>query len=191
MENADKKALRNFYKGLRNSISKEDRTNKSLHIINKVIKTKQYNEAKIIMAYASFGSEVETTTLIHNILNSEDSKKNLVLPLCNMKNHEIIPVYITALSQLKQGNYGILEPDFEMVKNGEIKIAQKNDIDLCIVPALCFDKSGNRLGYGGGYYDRFLEGYENFSIGISYIDTICKSLPCEKFDATVDMVITD
>ena len=85
---------------------------------------------------------------------------------------------------MEKGSFGILEPS----QNGKI-FTQK--IDLMIVPGISFDKERNRLGYGKGYYDRFLACNKTFKIGVCFEETRCESLTCDKHDIKMDLVITD
>ena len=94
----------------------------------------------------------------------------------------MFPVEIGSVDQLETGSYGILEPKKELLQSGVLKIGDKTDIDLAIVPVLGFDKHGGRLGYGGGYYDRFLEGYTGVSVGIAFSECLVESVPAEKHD---------
>ena len=90
-----------------------------------------------------------------------------------------------SVNDLKQGMYGILEPDTD-------KCSKITDFSgaLCLVPALCYDKKGFRLGYGKGYYDRFLEKFTITTVGLCYNELIKDTLPVDKFDKSVDYIVT-
>ena len=90
---------------------------------------------------------------------------------------------ITALSELKPGKYGILEPD-----NTDICEPEQG---LMIMPGLAFDKNGFRLGYGGGYYDRYIDGFIGKTIGITFHECYTDRLPAFETDKTVNSVITE
>ena len=94
---------------------------------------------------------------------------------------------INTLDGLKKNKFGILEPA------DTSKIFNKEDIDLVIMPGVAFDRSGNRVGYGGGYYDKFLCEMSSDipTIALAYNIQILKELPSEKHDIKVDMVITE
>ena len=87
-------------------------------------------------------------------------------------------------NELKKGNYGILEPDND-------KLVNKKDIDLLIVPIVSYDKDHNRLGYGGGYYDRYLKDYEGKVIGLAFTFQQVEKLPVERFDLPIKTIIDE
>ena len=94
-------------------------------------------------------------------------------------------LYYDSLNDLREGMYGIREPD-EALPCSEI-----TENTVCIVPGLAFTPDGGRLGYGGGYYDRFLSDYSGTSIGLCYSELLFDSLPSEEYDIAVDIIITD
>ena len=91
---------------------------------------------------------------------------------------------INSLKELKKGNYGILEPDND-------KLVNKKDIDLLIVPIVSYDKDHNRLGYGGGYYDRYLKDYAGNVIGLAFTFQQVEKLPVERFDLPIKTIIDE
>ena len=134
------------------------------------------------MVYASFRGEVETHALIKNLLKE---KKRVVLPLCNSEDCTMTAREISDFSDLKSGAYGILEPDETM------KIIPKNEIDFIIVPGCVFSKNGHRIGYGKGYYDRFLNGICAKTCGLSYNFCLLDEIPHEETDVPLNMIITE
>jgi 5-formyltetrahydrofolate cyclo-ligase len=139
-----------------------------------------YQNAKTILLYASFGSEVMTDYLLEGLILD---KKAVVFPKCDPKTNEILPIKINSKKDLSVGCFGILEPSGA--------IFPKDEIDIVVVPAICFDKLGHRLGYGKGYYDRFLKEFKGLKIGFCYLDMIQDQLPIERHDINVDMVICE
>ena len=93
--------------------------------------------------------------------------------------------YITSFDDLQKGAYGILEP----IKSKCEKLIDLNE-GLCIIPALTFDEQGYRLGFGKGYYDRFLAGFPGKSVVICYSDFVMK-VPAEPHDMMADEIITE
>ena len=86
------------------------------------------------------------------------------------------------LEELKKGNFNLLEPDnSNLVNNFENSV--------CIVPGICFDKESNRIGYGKGYYDRFLKNYKGTTIGLTYKECICEKIDIDENDIKIDRVI--
>ena len=92
---------------------------------------------------------------------------------------------VSQLSDMKPGKFGLTEP----VPSASLYVPMVRDI--CIVPALSYDREGYRLGYGGGYYDRFLSSFPGIKIGICYSENIEKRLPRGRYDVCVDMLLTE
>lgn len=186
MLNSDKNRVRAEFLKLRDSIGGEERCLQSAEIERKLTDTAFYRKAKVVFIYVSFGSEADTHGLIRKIL--ADGKRAAV-PLCDTKSHTMCAVEITDMGQLAAGSYGILEPRAEMLESGELEEVGTDEIDLAVVPAAVYDKSGARIGYGGGYYDRFLRNFDGVSVGIAFSQCVTECLPSDAWDETVDMVI--
>ena len=92
---------------------------------------------------------------------------------------------IESMDDLKDGAYGILEPD------ASLPILQNTSDAVCIVPAFCNDYRGYRVGYGGGYYDRYLSGFEGVKIGVNYSDCVRPRLMGGRYDVPIDILVTD
>ncbi len=175
-----KKEIRGKYKIIRNNIKNKEE--KTLVIKEKLINLEKYKKSKIIAIFKSFGSEINTTEIIDYSLNNG---KVVILPKVvenNLKFYKISNNEIFVKSK-----FGIDEPIPE-----EENLVQNDLIDLIIVPGLSFDKEKNRLGYGGGYYDRFLSNVNCMKIGICYEEQIYEGdLPAEKTDIKMDLIVTD
>lgn len=173
----NKQILRNKYKEIRKNIkNKEALDNK---IFNKIIELKEYKESKMILIYVSLKDEVDTFKLIEHSLRIG---KKVAVPKCEGDN--IVFYNINTLSDLQEGSFRILEP-----KTNEI-INDFSD-SICIIPGIAFDKENNRIGYGRGFYDRFLEKYDGTKIGLAYAECICDRIDSESTDIKMDIVITD
>ena len=138
-----------------------------------------FKKANVVFSYVSFENEIATLDLIEELLK----EKRVVVPYCTDKNGSMVCVEIKSMAELKTGSYGILEP-----KN-PIEF-DKKEIDFCIVPGLAFDSFGGRIGFGKGYYDRFLEGVNAYKIGICHKELFFGSIPKDEFDILMDEVIT-
>ena len=138
-----------------------------------------FKKASVVFCYVSFENEISTLDLIKELLK----EKRVVVPYCTDKNGTMICVEIKSIAELKIGSYGILEPcnpiEFD-----------KKEIDLCIVPGLAFDSFGGRIGFGKGYYDRFLSSANAYKIGICHKELFFGSVPKDEFDIFMDEVIT-
>jgi len=184
----DKDTLRNYIKKQRDMMDTSERSALSETIMEKIINLKNYKNAETIMCFASFGSEVDTFPLLDCVLSSG---KKLVLPRvekCNNENALGLYKVLSIEDQLVKGVFGIMEPNPE-----ECEKADLSEIELCICPGVVFDKKCNRIGYGGGYYDRLLKNknakYQK--VGISFDLQVVETIETDIFDISMDMVITE
>lgn len=176
-----KKELRAAFSEKRRMIT--DKTEKDNAICSAFLNSDIYNSADEILCYCSFGSEIDTSKIIETALN--DGKK-LYLPKCTDKNGSMTFYLVSDIRNLVKGTFGISEPDTE-----KCSPAFEFHNAVCVVPGLSFDRNGHRLGYGKGYYDRFLEKFTIKSAGLCYNDLISSSLPAEKYDLPVDYIFTE
>ncbi|MTI84885.1 MAG: 5-formyltetrahydrofolate cyclo-ligase [Firmicutes bacterium] len=144
-----KKELRKEVIQGRMALSEQEVSSKSNDITRAIINMKEYQQATTIMAYVDFRHEVQTGELIRRALNDG---KRLAVPLTDMEGKRLVPSLLKEFPEdLTPGAYGILEPRPECLRP-----ITPGELDLVIVPGVAFDEKGNRLGYGGGFYDRFL-----------------------------------
>ena len=162
----------------------ESRNKGSLNIKDKLFRLKAFKEAKTILFYLALKSEVQTRIMIEEALKLG---KKIAVPACDIKAKEIKPCLLRTLDNrhLKKGTYGISEPCVT-------RPLDPKKIDLFIVPGLAFDLSGNRLGRGAGYYDRFLSRLPESAhkIGLAFKFQVLKHLHfCLPHDIRVDKVL--
>lgn len=171
----DKKELRKKYTKVRAEV--EDKDLKDKLIRKNLRELDLYKKAKSVFVFISYRSEVDTKGIIEDIL--ADGKK-LLVPL--VKGSQMIAVEVKGIDDLEPNKMGILEP-----KSGE----EVTDVDLTITPGLAFDKAGYRLGYGGGYYDKFFAKVDTIRMGIGYYDQFVESLVHEHYDKPLEYLLTD
>lgn len=180
-----KQKIRKKIINILNEQKEEKRLKKSQAIQKKLFALKRFKEAKNIMFFASFDGEVETFKMIKQAIKLG---KQIALPMIVKRQKQIIPSKITDLKkELNIGPYGIKEPN-----RRNAKLVLPKDIDLVVVPGIAFDRKGNRLGRGVGYYDRFLQKLPNgtTTIGLAFSFQILKVLPHRRHkDIPVDKVI--
>ncbi len=165
--------------GLRNSLSNEEILERSRKIESNLFGLEQYTKSKTVMFFVSFNSEVHT----HNMIRNSFRSKTIVIP--KVMQHEIEPSVIIDFDNLISGKFGIKEP-IEIMK-----IAYKN-IDLVLVPGIVFDREGHRIGYGFGYYDRFLRKVTKaVKIGLCFDFQVVDKIPREGHDVPVDFIVTE
>ncbi len=178
----EKVMLRNHYKDMRKKMTREYKRNLDLEIALKVIMSDLFIKAEHILFYMATKYEVETRNMIKAALICG---KKVSLPRC--KPDGTMEFYrINSLLDVKEGSFGILEPE----RNPE-NLSLDFENSLCIVPGLSFDPEGNRLGYGKGFYDKFLRTYKGTSMGLCYASFVKWSIPTGKYDVPVDYLVTD
>lgn len=151
---------------------------KSNFIVSKLKQHPDFINAKTIGIYVSFRQEVDTIKLIKEMFD----KKIICVPKINDKQMDFYQ--IDNINELQRNNLGILEP-----KNN--RLVDKNMIDLLIVPMVGYDQFGNRLGYGGGYYDRYLGDYQGKTIGLAFSFQEVSNIPVEPFDLPIKIIINE
>lgn len=174
----NKNNLRKQYLNIRKSIKEEKKLKYDNEIFKKIINSSEYIKSKLVLVYVSLKEEVDTIKLIKQCLKEN---KKVAVPKC--QGNTINFCYINSLEELKKGKFNLLEPE-----NNNIVLNFENSI--CIVPGICFDKEKNRVGYGKGYYDRFLEDYKGIKIGITYKECICDKIDTDKYDIKMDKIIS-
>jgi 5-formyltetrahydrofolate cyclo-ligase len=145
-----------------------------------------YKKAKLIMAYVDYKNEVITNDIISYSL---EKGKRVVVPVTEIKTKKMTPCEVINYPEdLISGNYGIMEPKEECIRPVDPKI-----IDLILIPGVAFDVRGNRLGYGAGYYDRFLMRLNDdaVKIALAYEMQILENVYPEKHDVPIDFIITE
>lgn len=171
----------------RNEMTKEQVKELSKRITNTVKKIPVYKTSKTVMLYLNFGNEIDSSEIIKDCI---DSGKTVVLPFCDPKTMEIIPTRIKDLDlALDTNKMGYSQPRKDMLDP-----VDTSEIDLIILPGIAFDRKGFRVGFGAGYYDRFLGNlhFEIPTIGLAYDFQIEDSfIKMESYDIPVDYVMTE
>ncbi len=176
---AEKKALRSALRRQRREIPDDVRKPMDEAIFQNVIRSLLFREADTLLLYVSCGGEVDTLRIIGEALRLG---KRVAVPKCGVGGAMEF-FLIDGMDSLAAGAYGILEPT-----GGEIPAITEKTV--CFVPGVAFTESGERLGQGGGYYDRFLERYPQMkTVGLCYACMLQTSVPSEPHDRRVDAVI--
>ncbi len=180
----NKKEFRAQYKAVRHDIAPQERLLADKTIFSHIVTGDLYQKATAMMCFVSFGTEVETKSLICQAI--EDGKK-VAVPYCYPQSDEMCACEIHSLSDLVEGKHGILAPKWPEHTLDVWKLS------LVFVPGLAFDRQGYRLGYGRGYYDRFLQNKpENvITIGLGYFCQLCEQVPHETHDQRLDYFVSE
>ncbi len=184
-----KQRLRGEVLELRQNISPGQGQDHSRRIKERLLQWEAFEQAVNIMAYVAFRNEVETLPLIEHCLSTG---KRVVVPVCIKETRRLL------LSELKDpkkelgsGTYNVPEPLREYLRP-----FPREELDIVLVPGVAFDRLGFRLGYGGGYYDRFFDELKKLredipSVGLAYGCQIIHRVPVEPTDWPVDFIITE
>lgn len=140
----------------------------------------QYQSAKCVMAYAAVRGELSVERAMRDILASG---RALAMPLCEGPG-EMTARRVTDMSQLRPGTFGVPEPD------ARCEVIPPEEIDLILVPGTAFDRRMNRIGQGGGYYDRFLPRTKALRVGICHDFALLDEIPAMAHDAKMDAMVT-
>ena len=180
-----KTKLRLKYRQIRTDMPPEVKAAKDAAILERLTKTNYYKNAKTVLAYVSTPIEVDTRALIRRCW--EDGK-TIAVPRCVDNSRNMFFYEINSFEELEPHTFGVLEPIPHKTKR-----IQRFKGAICIVPGLAFDNSGFRLGYGKGYYDRFLSGQfgKQPKIGICYRECIRYAIHHGRYDVPCDIVIND
>lgn len=157
-------------------LSDDEKKSAAAQVFDRLEQTAAFMLAEKILMYHSLPDELSTIAF----LSKWGKKKHFFLPRVNGVNLDILPY---DESRLELGAFHIEEPQGE-------NVTDPSDIELIIVPAVAFDRRGNRLGRGKGFYDRLLQTTRATTIGVAYDFQMMDELPCEPHDVPVDMVIT-
>ena len=176
----DKKELRKEIREKKRLMTEEDIVSQSHRLCCKFLQCDAYRNAKTVYGYLPYNQEVRTWELLERAL--QDGKK-VAVP--KVYGEEMRFIYITDFTQIGEGYCGIPEP-----LNDEPIADDKSA--LVLMPGLAFDREGHRIGYGGGFYDRFLSLEPSHpTVALCYDFQLQESLPTEEFDIPVDLVIWD
>jgi len=176
--NYRKKELRRFIKERKKLFSPQQAALDSEIIFGKIEMLPQFQQAEVVLAYWSLNDEVIT----HQFVQNWAGKKKLVLPIVVGETLELRA--FNGVEKLVTSNsFGILEPKTE-------ELIDPKAVDFAIIPGVAFDKNGNRLGRGKGFYDRFLKETNAFKVAVGYDFQILDEVPVSSFDVPVDMVIS-
>lgn len=182
----DRQSLRKKILNARNSLDARERNRKSVAITENLWQLDKFCQAKTLFIYVNFRSEVETLPLINQCL-----KKSLrvAVPLTLADEGRLVPYIITDPQQdLVPGYYNIPEPDSK-----RLSVLNPQEIEAVILPGSVFDAQGGRLGYGGGYYDKFLanDAPQALRIGLAFELQVVPEAPLLPHDQRLDYLVTE
>ncbi len=186
MKPSQKSELRTAILAQRDAIPESQRVGRSFAMSEKVLALPEFVAAKVVMAYMSMGSEIDTHTIVEAVLQRG---LQLVLPRVEPNTKMLALHAVRDLqSELKPGIWGIREPDPLLCQ-----IALLSQVDFILVPGAVFDRQRHRLGYGGGFYDKLLAlpGRRAITVAVAFEEQLVPEVPMEPHDFSVDVLVSD
>lgn len=172
-----KRALRERMKAARRALSEPEVDQLGRRAAERILGLPEVQRSHLVLCYVSFRAELPTRTLLQALL---DAGKPVAVP--RVEGPELRAHLVTHLERLQSGAYGVPTSDGPDVSS---------DVDVCITPGLAFTEAGGRLGYGGGYYDRFLGAHPAvFPVGLCYDLQVVPHLPMHAHDVSMAVVVT-
>jgi 5-formyltetrahydrofolate cyclo-ligase len=175
--------LRARYRQFRERLNAEQKIELDATIQSRLLALAEYANAETIFTYVSKPIEVDTIALIEAALANH---KQVAVPRCVPNTCDMEFYCITSLRDLEKGKFGVLEPI-----PSQSRLISDYSKGLCIVPGLSFDAQGYRLGYGMGYYDRFLAEFKGDTVGVCYTGCVQWNLPHGYYDKPVHLLVTE
>lgn len=182
----EKNELRKQYALIRDTISGEEKETADKKIARLFTSLSSYRFASLVLLYAPIKSEIDVRPIM---LAALEGGKQLALPLCEKEPGIMTFRIVKDPADLVPGAFGVMEPSTSAPVCSPEMLRQKDAI--VAVPALAFDKKGYRLGYGKGYYDRFLSEFGGVSVGLVYRKLLLDQLPRGFYDRKVDLLISE
>ncbi|MCF7919663.1 MAG: 5-formyltetrahydrofolate cyclo-ligase [Candidatus Cloacimonetes bacterium] len=176
-----KKSIRKELLEKRKALSEKEVNLKSKKIIARLLELPQILKAERIHVYYPINNEVDIRPFIEWLW---EKGKKVIMPRANFETHELDNYYIITFGQLEETHLGLHEP----YTTSPLHLGSP---DVIIVPGVAFGEDRNRLGYGGGFYDRFLNESISLRIGVAFEMQIVKQIPAEKHDQRMDLIITE
>lgn len=181
----DKKVMRKEMLENRSKLTKKEIREKSNKIKEKLMGLEKFKEAQVIFSFISFGDEVDTHEIIKESLKLG---KRVGVPVTIPEGRKLLVSELYDFDkELELGYYDILAPKEEYIREIHPK-----EIDVVLVPGVVFTPAGYRIGYGGGYYDRFFSKNKDvYKIGLCFDMQIADEIPIDLYDIPVDIIITE
>ena len=179
-----KNEIREKYKSLRAALDPKVKAEWDEAVCRSFISSATYRFATVLLLYAPKPDEVDVLPIA---LQALDDGKRVAFPRCIPDTHDMTFHFVSSLSQLVSGSYGLREPSPDLEKYDR----SSPETAAYLIPALVYDLMGYRIGYGKGYYDRYLSSFTGSKVGTVYSEYIVESLPRGRYDLSVDFIVTE
>jgi len=181
---AEKRRLRASMKRLRDDLELAEFRSHSNAVSERLLKCAEWQRAESVHVYVSaVNNEVDTLGLIFRLF---DEGRTVVVPVCDHAERTLKNVKITSMDQLIPCRFGLMEPEYSPDNEYETR-----RLDLVVAPLLAFDRTGHRLGFGGGFYDSLLAAISCPAIGLAYGFQEVEKVPAEPHDRPLSIIVTD
>ncbi len=177
-----KQELRAAVKAKRDAIPADEKKQADAAILARILASEEYRNASAILLYAPYGSEINLLPLVRA---AREAGKPVAFPRCDTAQNTMQFYVLEPHARLQPGAYNIPEPP------ADAPLCPLDERTLCILPGLTFDASGGRLGYGKGYYDRFLATFKGVTVGALYERLLVKEVPTDAHDIPVQLLFTE
>lgn len=181
---AEKERLRKEFLALRAEIPQNEKTDAEKAINARFLSLASFRFADTVLLYHPIKGEPDVLPIFDAAVKAG---KKVAFPRCISESCTMVYHYVSDLSELEHGSYGIHEPS----PDADIYVPSRDKHDLMIVPAVSFDTEGYRIGYGKGYYDRYLNDFGGTTVGITFHRFLKQSLPRGRYDKAVDLILTE
>ncbi len=176
---AEKAAFRKVVKDF--PLTKDEKARSDALLLQRFLALPRLEECSSLLLYYGVGQEPDTSPLLDRLFSRG---KTLFLPRC-LPGGQMEACRYRGTEHLVLNSFGIPEPD------GDCPVVSRKELSLILVPGLCFDKNGFRLGHGGGYYDRYLSGFNGLTVALCRDPLLFPILPREAHDRPVDILLTE
>jgi 5-formyltetrahydrofolate cyclo-ligase len=176
----DKPHLRTQYRAMRDALTAEAVAEASARICERLAAWPIFQQAQTVAAYMAFGNEISLALLM-----KQPHGKRWAIPRTLVKPEPRLVFHPYDPTRLARHPFGMLEPD------ASLPVVEPHELDMILVPGVAFDRCGYRLGFGGGFYDRFLPRVTTTKVGITYAAGVVEQVPHEPFDQPVDFLVSE
>ncbi len=181
----DKDEMRSVFREKRAAIDGGIKASRDAKICRAAISLASYRYAEYILMYAPTGEEIDVMPIA---LDALSKGKKVAFPRCYPDTHTMDYHVVSSLDELEEGYFGLREPPSSLPL---FDPGQNGGSAVCYVPGLVYDVKGYRLGYGKGFYDRYLSAFRGNAVGIIYSDFILPEVPRGRFDVSIKILLTE
>lgn len=177
--------IRAEYSARRAAMDRAEKQRKDDAICRAALSLVSFRYAEFVLLYAALENEIDVSKIAVEALARG---KKIAFPRCDKETHTMRYHIVTSLDELQKDAYGILEPP----KDNPVYDPEKDlGSAICFVPGLVYDRAGYRLGYGKGFYDRYLSAFSGCTLGVVYSDYILPTVPRGRYDVSVNILLTE